>query len=558
MAQYVIGIDFGTLSGRAILVDVKTGKELGSSVREYAHAVMEETLPSGKRLPVDYALQHPQDYIDVLSAIVPELLATTGVPAEDVIGLGLDFTACTVLPLAKDGTPLCLTDKYADDPMAYVQLWKHHGAQEYANRLTKIANSRGETFLARYGGKASSETLFPRLWKIAVEDPDLYDDMDEYVEAGDWIVRELTGERTRNSCGAGYKALWHKKDGYPSKEFFKTLDPKLENVVEEKLKDPVQPIGTKAGEINEKGAAITGLKVGTAVANAIIDAHSGVPGTLKEAAENQMLLIMGTSGCHMLVSKEEHIVPGSFGTVEDGMLPGFFGYEAGQSCLGDHYAWFVKNCVPEEYAIAARQAGVNLHQYLSDKAAALAPGESGLLALDWWNGNRSILVDNDLTGLMLGMRLTTKPEEMYRALIEATAFGTRVIIDNFNEHGVATDAIFATGGICQKNPMLMQIFADVTKRPIRLAGSEYGAALGAAVFGALAAGSDRGGYDSIFDATQVIANLSDVEYTPIPAHSAVYDELYAEFLKLHDYFGRGENDVMKHLKKIRETAIDKK
>lgn len=558
MARYTIGMDFGTLSGRAILVDVKTGEEKGASVYEYPHAVMENALPGGKKLPVDYALQDPQDYLDALTHIVPDLLAQTGVSPDDVIGVGIDFTACTVLPVDAQGTPLCFSDEYKDDPLAWVQLWKHHGAQDYANRLTRIAEEQGETFLGRYGGKASSESLFPRLWKIAVEDPKLYDAMDEYVEAGDWLVRILTGSDTRNSCAAGYKALWSKQDGYPSKAFFKALDPKLENVIADKLKAPVQSIGTRAGEIDGKGARLTGLNVGTAVSTAIVDAHSGVPGTLQEVAENQMLFIMGTSGCQMLLSKSEKVVPGVFGMVEDGMMPGFIGYEAGQSCLGDHYDWFAKNCVPEEYAIAAKQKGMNLHQYLTEKAARLAPGETGLLALDWWNGNRSILIDNDLTGLMLGMRLTTKPEDIYRTLIEATAFGTRVIIDNFEAAGVQVDKIFATGGICQKNPMLMQIFSDITGRPIGIGGSEYGPALGAAVFGALAAGSERGGYDSVFDATKVMANLTDTVYTPIPKNVAVYDELFSEFMKLHDYFGRGGNDVMKRLKKIQEDAIASK
>ncbi|SDX43876.1 ribulokinase [Eubacterium barkeri] len=557
MAKYSIGIDFGTLSGRAVLVNVQTGKEMGSSVYEYPHAVMEEALPSGKKLPVDYALQYPQDYLDVLTHTIPEVLKKTDVSAEDVIGVGVDFTACTVFPVDAQGNPLCFTEKYREDPMAYVQLWKHHAAQDYANRLTEIAEQRGETFLARYGGKASSESLFPRLWKIAAENPELYDDMDQYVEAGDWIIWQMTGVNVRNSCAAGYKALWHKTEGYPSKTFFKALHPKLENVIEEKLKAPVQAIGTKAGEINEAGAKLTGLKVGTAVSTANIDAHSGVPGALKEVAENQMLIIMGTSSCHMLVSKQERIVPGAFGVVEDGMLPGFIGYEAGQSCVGDHFAWFVDNCVPQSYAQAAAEAGMNLHQYLTEKASKLTPGESGLVALDWWNGNRSILLDNDLVGLMMGMRLTTKPEEMYRALIEATAFGTRVIVENFAKHGVDTDKIFATGGISQKNPMMMQIYADVTRRPIRIAGSEYGPALGAAVFGALAAGTDRGGYDSVFDATKVMANLTDIEYIPNEDNAKVYDQLYAEFLELHNLFGRGQNDMMKRLKKIREAAIDR-
>lgn len=556
MAKYVIGVDFGTLSARAILINVETGEaKLRLSEQPYAHAVMDTALPSGKKLPVDYALQHPQDYIESLSAVIPGVLENNGVTADEVIGLGIDFTSCTVMPIDKDGTPLCLTDKYKDDPLAYVQLWKHHGAQDYANRLTEMALARGEKFIERYGGKASSETLFPRLWKIAEEDPELYADMDEYIEAGDWIVGQITGHYVRNSCAAGYKALYSDSDGYPSEAFFEALSPKLKDVVAKKLKYPVVPIGSKAGEIDDNGAKITGLNKGTAVGVAIIDAHSGVPGALQEPEEDQMVLIMGTSGCQMLISNKETVVPGCFGVVKDGMLPGFYGYECGQSGFGDHLAWFVDNCVPVAYAEAAHKAGKNIHQYLTEKAAKLKPGESGLLALDWWNGNRSVLVDNDLTGLMLGMRLTTKPEEMYRALIEAIAYGTRMILETFDKAGIVTDHIFATGGMSRKNPLLMQIFADVTKRPISVASSENGGALGAAVLGSLAAGKAGGGYDNIFDATKVLVQPAEKTYTPNPDASAVYDKLFAEYAALHDYFGRGANDVMKRLKSIQLDVL---
>lgn len=551
MAKYVIGVDFGTLSGRAVVVDVNTGKEVGSAFYNYPHAVMDTEIPGGIKLPVDYALQHPQDYLDVFTNAVPEVMHLNQIDPADVIGIGVDFTACTVLPVKADGTPMCFLDKYKDDPMAYVMMWKHHGAQDYANRLTEIAEERGETFLARYGGKASSESLTPRLWQICVEDNALYEDMDYYIEAGDWVIWQLTGCQTRNSCAAGYKALYHKVDGYPSKDFYKALDPRLENVVEEKLNCPVTPIGSRAGVIDERGAALTGLKVGTAVAVANVDAHAGVPGAMKAAGPDQMLMIMGTSTCHMLISKEEKIVPGVFGVVEDGILPGYFGYEGGQSCVGDHFAWFVDNCVPEEYSEEARARGLNLHQILTEKAEKLKPGESGLVALDWWNGNRSVLLDNDLSGLMIGMSLQTKPEEMYRALIEATAYGTREIIENFENYGVPVKNLYATGGIAMKNAMMMQIYADVTRRTIRLAGSEYGPALGAAVMAAVAAGSAEGGYDSVFDAAKVMANEKDIVYTPNEENAKVYDKLFAEYQTLHDYFGRGANDAMKRLRAIR-------
>ena len=559
MGKYVIGVDYGTLSGRAIIADVETGRELPKVCDyNYPHAVMREELPSGKPLPVDYALQHPQDYLDALSNIVPDVMRCNGVSPDEVIAIGIDFTACSVLPVDKEGTPLCFSGKYSDDPMAYVQLWQHHGAQKEADEITRVAEERGEKFLARLGGKVSSESLIPRLWKIAKDDPGLYHDMDEYLEAGDWMVEQLTGNRYRNSCDAGCKSLWHAKEGFPSKDFFRALDPRLENVVEEKLHSPIRPIGSKAGEITEKGARLTGLNPGTTVSVAIADGHASVAGTLKDAAEGQMVMIMGTSCAHFLVGNEDKIVPGCFSVAMDSVLPGFYGYECGQSGFGDHYAWFVNHCVPEEYSQIAKAKNMDIHQYLTEKCSSLVPGESGLVALDWWNGNRSVLNDSNLTGLIMGMNLTTRPEEIYRALIEATAYGTRKILDTFEESGVPVEKIYATGGISQKNAFAMKIFADITKRPIRIAASRNSGALGSAVLASLAAGSEKGGFDRIEDATAVMANLTDIEYIPDPKHSEIYDKLYTAYTELHDYFGRGGSPVMRKLKDIQKEAVLKK
>jgi L-ribulokinase len=560
MAKYVIGIDFGTLSARAILVNVETGEESPRlSEQKYPHAVMETELPNGVKLPVDYALQDPRDYTMAISAVCRDLLEGNKITADDVVGLGIDFTACTVLPIDKDGVPLCTTEKYEKDPLAWVQLWKHHGAQDYANRITEIAESRGEDFLPKIGGKEGSEAMFPRLWKICEEDPELYDDMDEYIEAGDWIVGQITGRYGHNSCAtAGIRGLWYPDAGFPSPDFFKALNPKMENVIGDKIKYPITTVGTRAGVIDEKGAEMTGLNVGTPVAVPLIDCYSGVPGSLNAPKAGQLCLVMGTSGCHMMLGDEYHIVPGTYGGSKDNMIPGLYGYEAGQSGFGDHLAWYVANGVPEEYEKAAHKAGRNIHQYLTDKAEKLAPGESGLLALDWWNGNRSILVDNDLTGTMLGLRLTTKPEEIYRALIEAIAYGTRIIVENFEQNGVPVKEIYASGGMSRKNDMLMQIFADVTGRPIKIASSENCGALGAAVLASLAAGSDNGGYDDTITACSKLVSAPIKEFEPDAKAHATYDKLFDEYVKLHDYFGRGENDVMKRLKAIQAEAISSK
>ena len=555
MGKYTIGVDFGTLSGRAVLVDVTTGNELGSSVFEYPHGVMDEKLPDGTKLGVDWALQQPQDYLDVFSHTIPDVLKKTGISPEDVIGIGIDFTACTILPVKADGTPLCFLKEFQSNPNAYVKLWKHHAAQDKANQLNEIAEKRGEDWLPRYGGKISSEWVVPKVWQILDEAPDVYAATDFIIEAADWVIWQLTGVQTRNSCTAGYKAIWHKKKGYPSKDFYRALDPRLENFVEEKLGCPITPLGQKAGEITEVASKLTGLKAGTAVAVGNVDAHVCVP-AVKIDGPDKMLAIMGTSTCHMLLSEVEKEVPGMCGVVEDGILPGYFGYEAGQSCVGDHFAWFMENCLPSEYYSAAKAENKDVYQYVEEKAKALRPGQSGLLALDWWNGNRSCLVDVDLTGMMVGLTLATKPEEIYRALVEATAYGTRKIIETFRESGVPVEEFYASGGIAQKSPMVMQIYADIINMPIKIAGSTQGPALGSAIFGAVAAGKEKGGYDSVFDAAKVMGKLKDVIYQPIPENVAVYDQLYAEYSILHDYFGRGGNDVMKRLKKIKK-AVDR-
>ena len=534
-------------------MDVTTGEELCDSMLDYPHAVMDEALPDGTRLGHDWALQHPQDYLDVFKKTVPEVLKKSGVDVADVIGVGVDFTACTILPVKSDGTPLCFLEEFRNTPHAYIKLWKHHAAQEEANKLNKIAEERGESFLKRYGGKISSEWLFPKVWQILDEAPEIYDAADYFIEAADWVIWQLTGVQTRNACTAGYKGMWHKRLGYPSPEFFKALDPRMENVVEEKLNCPVSPLGVKAGEITEEAAKLIGLLPGTAVAVANVDAHVTVP-ACKIAGPGKMLAIMGTSTCHMMVGTEEKEVPGMCGVVEDGILPGYYGYEAGQSCVGDHFAWFVENCCPADYIMEAKERGISAHQLLTEKAQTLKVGESGLVALDWWNGNRSVLVDVDLTGVMLGMTLATKPEELYRALIEATAYGTRKIIETFRRSGVDVNEFIASGGISQKNPMAMQIYADVLNIPIRIGGSAQGPALGSAIFGAVAAGKEKGGYDSVFEAAGVMGKLKDTVYTPIPENVEVYDELYHEYDLLHDYFGRGANDAMKRLKAIRSRA----
>lgn len=549
--KYSLGLDFGSLSARALLVDVRTGEEVADCSSSYRHGFMEDVLvATGEKLSEDWTLQDPADYLEAMERVVQDVLIKSGVSPDDIVGIGVDFTSCTVLPIKDDGTPLCFLPEYRENKHAYVKKWKHHAAQAWATEITELALERDERFIKRLGGKVSSEYLMPKLWQILAEDSKVYDAMDAFVEAGDWIVMQLTGELKRSACQAGYKAFWSKDDGYPSKDFFAALDPRLENVVEDKLDTAIYPLGMKAGELTNEMAEKLGLKPGTAVAVAVIDAHVAVPAA-GISKPGSLLLIIGTSTCFVCLDEKEHIVPGMSGLVADGVLPGYYGYEAGQACVGDHFDWFVSNLVPESYEIEARDKGWNKHRLLREKAQQLKAGESGLLALDWWNGNRSILVDSDLTGLMLGLTLQTKPEEIYRALLEATAYGARKIVETFIESGLEIDHLYACGGIASKDDLMMQIYSDVIGMPLTIAASDQTVAFGAAMFGAVAGGREAGGYDSMEEAIAVMPRESKKEFVPIKENQETYEQLYQEYVTLHDYFGRGKNDVMKRLKAIK-------
>ncbi len=547
--MYTIGLDFGTLSGRAVLVDTRDGAEVAESVFDYPHGVMDSQLPSGRKLPPDWALQHPQDYIDVFAHTVPAVLRQSGVDAADVKGIGIDFTASSPMPTTTDGTPLCFLEELRDEPHAYIKLWKHHAAQRQADQINETARQLGERWLPRYGGKISSEWFFSKLLQILQERPDIYAQIDRFVEAADWVIWQLTGVETRNTCTAGYKAMVQDGD-FPSRDYFRALDPAFENVVDEKVGREFAELGSKAGELRPRMAELTGLPAGIAVAVANVDAHVTAP-AVKATDPGVMVMVMGTSCCHILSSTQLGEVDGMCGVVMGGVIPGLYGYEAGQSAVGDIFAWFVDHAVPPEYHQAAASAGLGLHDYLEREAAKQQAGQHGLIALDWWNGNRSTLVDVDLTGMMLGMNLATRAPDIYRALIESTAYGTREIIDAFDAQGVAVNELVAAGGLPEKNALLCQIFADVTGRPFKLAGSAQAPALGAAMHAAVAADI----YSDIQAAAEKMGKLKDGVVRPIPGNQAVYDRLFQEYKTLYDYFGRGANDVMKRLKVIKHEAL---
>jgi L-ribulokinase len=546
--SYVVGVDFGTLSARAVVVDADDGTELGSAVHEYRHGVMDRTLAaSGAELPPQWALQDPDDYLEALGTAVPEAVRAAGVSPDEVVGIATDFTASTPMPVLADGTPLCKVAGFEDRPHAYVKLWKHH-AQRQADRVNAVAEQRGEPWLARYGGRISSEWEFAKALQVLEEDPEAYERMDRWLEAADWITWQLCGRETRTICTAGYKAIY--QDGaYPPEDYLRALDERFADFVSAKLEIPLSPLGARAGDLTAEAAQRTGLPEGIAVAVGNVDAHVTAPAA-RAIDAGQMLMIMGTSTCHVMNAEGLAEVAGMCGVVRDGIVPGLYGYEAGQTGVGDIFGWLVEEAVPPRYHDQAREQGMGLHEYLSQLAAEQEVGAHGLVALDWNNGNRSVLVDHELSGLIVGLTLATRAEDIYRALVEATAFGTRVILDAFADAGLPVRELFAAGGLI-KNPLVMQVYADVTRMPLHLIGSEQGPALGSAMHAAVAAGV----YPDIRAAAAAMGKVSRDAYVPDEARADAYDALYEHYVRLHDHFGRGGDDVMHELRRVRPREL---
>jgi L-ribulokinase len=545
----VVGVDFGTLSGRALVVRVRDGAELGTAVHEYRHGVMDAALAAtGEPLPPDWALQDPEDYRDVLRHAVPEAVASAGIDPALVTGIGTDFTACTVLPATADGTPLCQVPGLAGRPHAYPKLWKHHAAQPQADRINALARERGEPWLARYGGKISAEWEFAKALQLLDEDPGTYQQASRWIEAADWIIWQLAGAETRNSCTAGYKGI--RQDGrYPSPGFLAGLDPRFASFAQDKLEHPVLPLGARAGSLTAGAASWTGLPAGIAVAVGNVDAHVTAPAAAA-IAPGQMVAIMGTSTCHVMNGDRLAEVPGMCGVVDGGITAGLWGYEAGQSGVGDIFAWVADQAAPSWYAQEAARRGVALHDLLSAEAAAQPAGAHGLIALDWLNGNRSVLTDHHLSGAIVGLTLATRAPDIYRALVESTAFGTRVIIDSFGSAGIPVTELVIAGGL-MRSEFVLQIYADVTRRPLSLISSGQGPALGSAIHAAVAAGW----YPDVPAAAAAMGGRRQSALVPDPASADVYDRLYAEYLLLHDYFGRGGNEVMHRLRALRDETL---
>src|SRR6266852_3667220 len=451
---FVVGVDFGTLSARALVVRVSDGAEAGTAVSEYAHGVIDRSLGDGAHsrgeLPPDWALQDPGDYTAALRAAVPAAVRDAGIDPAQVIGIATDFTASTCMPVLADGTPLCQLPGLAARPHAYPKLWKHHAAQPHADRINAVAHERAEKWIGRYGGKISSEWQFAKALQLLDEDPELYQRADRWIEAADWIIWQLCGTETRNACTAGYKGIY--QDGsYPSREYLAALDPRFSGFADDKLAHPISPLGARAGGLTPAAATLTGLPAGIAVAIGNVDAHVTVPAA-GPIAPGKMVAIMGTSTCHVVNGAQLNgtdlaEVPGMCGVVDGGIVAGMWGYEAGQSGVGDVFAWFTANGVPGEFAAEARRRGVSLQQLLDEKATAEPAGAHGLIALDWAGGNRSVLVDGRLSGAIVGLTLASTAPEIYRALLESTAFGTRMITETYSAAGVPVTELVVAGGL---------------------------------------------------------------------------------------------------------------
>lgn len=535
MGSYVIGIDFGTLSARAVLVRARDGEIAAQRVLDYPHGVLGGPGPG-------WALHVPEDYLTALEGTVPPLLSGAGVSPKQVSGVAWDVTSCTILPALADGTPVSSLPRFRENPHALVKLWKHLAAEPQARRAAEAAREVCPELLEDYGGTVSAQWMLPKILQVLEEAPEVYEASELFLEVTDWLTLVLTGSLSRSRCCAGFKSFYRAGHGYPPPAFLKRLDPRLERLASERLRGPVNAPWKTAGRLREDWARRLGLLPGTPVAAGIIDAHAGLLGSgVTEAG--QVLLAMGTSTCQMLLSREKRTVPGIFGVAGDSVLPGLYTYEAGQACVGDLLDWFVRTSLPAGITEAA--AGTELHTYLSREAAALPPGSGGLLALDWWNGQRSPYGDDRLSGVMLGMTVSTTPVQQYRALMEATAYGTRLILEAFQSGGIPVREVFACGGISRKNPVMLQIYADVLNRPIRIARQEQTTALGAAILAAAAAGL----HPSPTEAVRAMTLPPETVYRPGRESAAAYEALYREYRTLAEYFAH-ENPIMHRLREL--------
>lgn len=540
MAKYSIGVDFGTLSARAVLVSIADGSIKARAEYVYPHKIM-KALPNGTPLPSDSAYAHPADYMTGLQTVITKVIK--GVSKEDILSIGLDATSCSVLPLGAGGAPLCFNEYFADRPHAYIKLWKHHSAARQAARLQGVADQRGERFLSDLGGTVNAESFFPKVLETYEEDRSVFDSAVAFVEVGEWLTMLLTGKLQSAESIACFKRFYHPFRGYPVADYFETVSNGFSKVLG-KLKGKMLPVGACAGTLNERMADILGLSPEVRVAMPQVDAHAAMAAVGGKAGD--LVTVMGTSGVSLLCSHSDTGMAGIYSSAAHCFLPDTFGHEGGQTSVGDTFAHFVDTFVPHAYYKAAKEAGKDIHSYLSDLAAELKAGESGLLALDWCGGVRTPLMDYSLSGALVGETCDTRPEEVYRAHLEAAAYGARRIKEILENHGHKISRVFCTGGIPRKNKLFCQILADVFACEIRVCTAEDACALGSAIQGAFTLEEHK--------PEMVLADMCSNEiesYYPDFLARDVYAELYKEYLRLAEVMG-GYESIMKKIHRIKE------
>ncbi len=562
MARYAIGVDFGTNSCRSLLVNVSTGKELAGSVFPYPSGEAGVILDS---LDPNLARQNPADYLVGIEAVIRGAMEAARkedpeFSSEAVLGIGIDTTGSSPMPVDESGQALCFQARFRNNPAAMAWLWKDHTSYKEAAQITELASTIRPQYLSKIGGTYSSEWWWSKILHCKNSAKDVFEAAYSWVEICDWIPAVLTGKLSprqlkRSVCAAGHKAMFNPSwQGLPDKEFLDKLSPGL-GALRDRLYDNAYTADHRAGELSDSWAQRLGLPRSTTVAVGAFDAHMGAVGA--GIAPGTLVKIIGTSTCDIMIHPNSEVlrdIPGVCGIVDGSVMDGYYGIEAGQSGVGDIFLWFVNNLVPEKYGRTPAEQFASLEK----AAAALKPGESGLLALDWNNGNRTILVDVRLSGLLVGQTLHTQPHEIYRALLEATGFGALAIIDRIEEYGVLVQEVVSCGGLAAKNPLLMQIYADISGRPMKIARSEQAPALGAAVFAAVAAGAREGGYDSVAAAQGAMVGIGG-QYRPIPENHQTYRQVYSLYRQLHDSFGVRQwsgpmHNVMKRLLDIRDEA----
>lgn len=540
--SYSIGIDFGTSSGRVFLINTASGEIVSQFVKQYTHGTIEKSL-NGVKLPRDFALQNANDYLEVIKEGIPAMLAEVDISPKEIVGIGIDFTSSTVMFVDKALEPVHNLTQFQNNPHAYVKLWKHHGAQAEADQLFTTALAEKNRWLGYYGFNVSSEWMIPKILEVNNKAPEVMAATSYIMEAGDWIVNKLTGRNIRSNCGLGFKSFWEEDEGFHY-DLFDKVDADLSDIVRTKVDAPIVKIGETAGSLSTDMAEQLGLDPETQVSPFIIDAHASLLG-IGSQQDKEMTMVMGTSTCHLMLNKTQHKVPGISGSVKGAIIPGIYAYEAGQSAVGDLFEYVAKQA-PAAYVEEATQQGVSIFDVLNQKAEQLYPGESGLIALDWHNGNRSVLSDSQLTGCLFGMTLKTTHAEIYRAYMEATAFGTKMIMQQYEGWQMTVDRVFACGGIPKKNALLMDIYANVLNKKITVIDSEYAPAIGAAILGAIS-GHAHASFDS---AIQAMKEPVLYEVEPDPAKVERYQTLFEAYNELHDIHGYKKARIMREISQL--------